>query len=197
MKTRLALLTRQDSGQSMVEFALVLPLVLMIALGVVEVGYVLLDQQVVTKLTREGSNLISRDTSLLDAAAAMRSMSSGPVDFNTSSKLIFSVVKKGATTGSSNYDQLVLYQRYEFGSFSAQSQLQTRGSGTFSGAPDFQAVNSDNDTGLQVTNLPANLVAARGGMIYVTEVFSRHPLITPFDRFGVTVPQTLYSIAYF
>ena len=197
MKRRLALLTRQDGGQSMVEFALVLPLALLIVLGVAEVGYVLLDQQVVTKLTREGSNLISRDTSLLDAAAAMRSMSSRPVDFNTSSKLIFSVIKKGATTGSTNYDQSVLYQRYEYGSFSASSQLQTRGSGTFSGAPDFQAVNSDNDSGLQVTNLPANLVAARGGMIYVTEVFSRHPLITPLDRLGVTVPQTLYSIAYF
>ena len=34
-------------------------------------------------------------------------------------------------------------------------------------------------------------------MLYVTEIYTRHPLITPFDRFGIPVPQTLYSIAYF
>ena len=59
-----------------------LPLVLVIVLGVVEIGYALLDQHVVTKLTREGSNLISRDTTLQDAATAMRDMSSRPVDFD-------------------------------------------------------------------------------------------------------------------
>ena len=36
-----------------------------------------------------------------------------------------------------------------------------------------------------------------GTFPYVTEVFQKHPLITPLDRFGVNVPTTLYSIAYF
>ena len=34
-------------------------------------------------------------------------------------------------------------------------------------------------------------------MIYVTEIYTKHVLLTPLDRFGITVPQTLYSIAYF
>ena len=50
----------------------------MLSLGVVEVGYALLDQHVVTKLTREGSNLISRDVTLQDAATAMQSMTTRP-----------------------------------------------------------------------------------------------------------------------
>ena len=54
-------------GQSLVEFAFLMPLILVVALGVIEFGYALLDQHVVTKLTREGSNLISRDTTLEDA----------------------------------------------------------------------------------------------------------------------------------
>ena len=54
-------------GQTLLEFALCLPLVLVLALGVIEVSYALLDQHVVTKLSREGANLISRDSSLLDA----------------------------------------------------------------------------------------------------------------------------------
>ena len=69
------------------------------------------------------------------------------------------------------------------------------GTGSFTG-PDYEAANSDTDTRLQVTNLPTGLVAS-GGMIYITEIFSTHTLITPFDRFGVVVPSVLYSIAYF
>jgi hypothetical protein len=197
MKTRQSLL-RGSSGQSIMEFAVILPLALVLVLGVIEVGYALVDQHLVTRLTREGSNLISRDTSLDDAATVMKTMSSPPVDFtNGTSKLIFSVIKRGGTTASANYDKLILYQRYEYGTLSASSKLQTRGAGSFAGAPDYEAANSDNNTGLQVTNVPANLVGVKGGMIYITEIYSRHALITPFDRFGVTVPQLLYSIAYF
>src|SRR5262245_17954788 len=92
-----------------------MPLILVVALGVIEFGYALLDQHVVTKLTREGSNLISRDTTIDDAVTAMRSMSTRPVDFDTRSRVIFSVLKKGSTTGTANYDQVILYQRAEYG----------------------------------------------------------------------------------
>jgi hypothetical protein len=34
-------------------------------------------------------------------------------------------------------------------------------------------------------------------MLYVTEIYTSHPLITPLDRLGITLPSTLYSIAYF
>jgi hypothetical protein len=185
-----------SSGQSIVEFALILPLLVLIVMGVAEFGFVLLDEHVVTRLSREGSNLISRDTSLLAAQTAVTSMSSPPVDFTNGSKLIFSVVKTGTTTGTANYGLLVLYQRYEFGNFTGTSAVTTAGSGSFGGAPDFQAANSDSDASLRVTSLPGNLVPL-GGMMYITEIFTRHNRITPLDRFGVLVPQTLYSIAYF
>jgi len=185
-------------GQSLIEFALVLPLALLIVLGVIEVGTVLLDEHVVTRLSREGSNLISRDTSLQTAAAVLASMSARPVDFSNGSKVIFSVIKRGATTGTANYDKLVLYQRAEFGTFSgpAPSRVQSPG-GAFSGPPDYIATNSDTDAGLRVTGVPANLVTVKGGMVYVTEIFTTRLRITPLDRFGVAVPETLYSIAYF
>jgi Flp pilus assembly protein TadG len=195
MKNRQSAWT-SSSGQSVVEFALVLPLLVLIVMGVAELGYALLDEHVVTRLSREGSNLISRDTSLLDAGTAVTSMSSPPVDFTNGSKLIFSVVKTGATTGTTNYGKLTLYQRYQFGSFTGTSQVTTVGTGSFGGAPDYIAANADGDANLQVTSLPASLVPI-GGMIYITEIFTRHNRITPLDHFGVLVPQTLYSIAYF
>jgi Flp pilus assembly protein TadG len=196
MATRLA---RSNSrGQSIVELALVLPFLVVLVLGITELGYALLDSHIVTKLTRESSNLISRDMSIQDAATAMTTMSSRPVNFaNGSSKIIFSVVRKVDTVGAANYGAPVLYQRYVYGSYSGTSALTTAGAGSFGGAPDYQAANSDSDTRLQVTNLPNAASMPLGGMTYITEIYTRHALITPLDRFGITVPQTLYSIAYF
>jgi hypothetical protein len=191
-------LIRNASGQGLLEFALILPILLALVLGVVEVSYALLDQHIVTKLTREGSNLISRDTSLDDAVKVMKSMSSGPVNFGPggTSNVIFSVIKKVATTGVANTGKEVLYQRLATGSLSNTSYLTTSGTGSFGSGPEYVAANSDTDTRLQVTNLPPNLVSP-GGMLYITEIYTKHPLITPFDKFGIAVPGTLYSIAYF
>jgi hypothetical protein len=188
-------------GQSLVEFAIVLPIVMVLALGVTEVSYALLDQHVVTKLTREGSNLISRDSSPFDAATALASMTTRPVNFATGAKVIFSVIKNVQTVGAPNVNKNILYQRYLYGGLSdpsAKSTLNTvtNVGGNLGSSPEFQAPNSDNDTGLQITNLPAGLVTA-GGMLYVTEIYSKHQLITPFDKLGIQVPPLLYSIAYF
>jgi hypothetical protein len=185
-------------GQSLVEFAMVLPLFLLLILGVIEVGYALLDQHIITKLTREGSNLISRDTTLQDAGTAMNSMANAPVDFSTNrSKLIFSVLLRVSNTGATNYNQIILFQRHQIGSLPSQSALITQGSGTFGLAPDYKALNPENDTSFRITNVPANLQVGLGGMVYVTEIYSQHDLITPFNRIGMTVPTRLYSVAYF
>lgn len=188
---------RRQSGQSLVEFSMVLPLLVVIVLGIAETGYALLEQHVVTKLSREGSNLISRDVTLQDATSAMKNMKTRPVDFDNGSRLIFSVVKKVATAGTPNFDKVILYQRYEYGTLSAASALKTKGSATFGGAPNYEAANSDTNTNLQLATVPASLVLASGGMAYVTEVYTKYNLITPLDRFGITLPTKLYSIAYF
>ena len=188
---------RNQRGQAMVELAICLPLVVLVLLGVVEVSYALLDQHVVTKMTREGSNLISRETSLADAVTALKSMSGRPVNFNSNSKVIFSVVRRGATTGTNNYNKDVLYQRYEYGAIAGTSQISTRGSGSYGTGPEYEATNADGDTNIQVTTLPSGIALSPGGTLYITEIFTTHELITPFDRFGVNVPKTLYSIAYF
>ena len=189
-------LVKSESGQGLLEFAVMLPIIMALVLGVVKVSYALFDQHVVTKLTREGSNMISRDTTIDDAVAVMRSMSTRPVNFPSRSKVIFSVIKKVGTLGTANYNAEVLYQRFAYGSLPNNSYLTTSGSGSFGGGPDYVAANSDSDTRLRVTNLPANLVSL-GGMLYITEIYTTHTLITPFDKFGITVPTTLYSIAYF
>jgi len=191
--------TRDDRsrGQSMVEFAIALPFLTLLALGLFELSSALLDQHVVTRLAREGSNLTSRDTTLADTVTALTGMTTRPVNFSDgTSTLILSVVKNVATTGSANYNKAILYQRYQYGTLSASSQLSTRGSGSFGGAPDYIANNSDNDTNLQLTNLPTGVLTL-GGFLYVTEIYSTHTMLTPLANFGISVPNHLYSIAYF
>ena len=186
-----------ERGQTMVEMAVVLPIIMMVSLGLVEVSYAVLHQHVISRITREGANLISRDVSLLDATSAIKSMSTTPVDFDNGSQLVLSVLKKGSTVGSANYDKVVLYQRYAIGTLGTASTLTTAGAGSFGGAPDFKAANSDTDASLRITNLPANVDITRGGLLYVAEVFTNHAPLTPLNKFGVTVPPTLRSIAFF
>jgi hypothetical protein len=184
-------------GQTLVEMAFVLPIIMMVSLGVVEVSYAVLHQHVISRISREGANLISRDVSLLDASNALKSMSTTPVDFTDGSELILSVLKKGSTVGTANYDHVVLYQRYSIGTLGATSTLQSAGGATFGPAPDFKAANSDTDTNLRITTLPATVDITRGGLLFVAEVFTSHAPLTPLDKFGVTIPPTLQSIAYF
>lgn len=187
-----------SDGQGLVEFAFALPLVTIISLGVIEASYALLDQNVVTRITREGSNLISRDVSLEDAATAIQQMATKPINFSSDTKAYFSVLKKGSTPGSANYDAIFMYARHSVGGLTGvSSKLTTRGTGSFRGAPDYQANSPDTDANLQISNIPTNVDIPRGGMLYVTEVFTKHSLLTPLDKFGITIPKTLYSIAYF
>jgi Flp pilus assembly protein TadG len=198
MRRRLLRRLRASEGQAVVETALIMPLVVVLVLGVVEFSYALLDAHVVTKATREGSNLISRNVSLQDAVTAMKNMSDRPLNFTDgSSKVIFSVLKRGATSGTTNFNQNILYQRLVSGTYAGTSKLTTRGAGSFGGAPDYQAANADTDANLQVTNVPAGLLVTTGGMIYVTEIYTAHTLLTPLANLGLSLPQTLYSIAYF
>jgi hypothetical protein len=186
-----------DRGQTLVEMAIVLPITMMVSLGVIEVSYAVLHQHVISRITREGANLISRDVTLLDASNAIKTMSTNPVDFTDGSQLVLSVLRKGNVVGTANFDRVVLYQRYSIGTLGAASILSTAGPGAFGGQPDFKAFNSDTDVNLRITNLPANVDISRGGLLFVAEVFTQHEPLTPLDKFGITIPPTLRSIAYF
>ena len=132
---RLREFVADSSGQSLLEGALVLPVLLVTCLGVVELGLAIQHQHIVTSLSREGSNLISRETTLEDAATTLSSMSGGTVDLGSNTRVIFTVLKRGGTVGTANEGRLVLYERYEYGSYSATSRLLTRGSPTLGHGP--------------------------------------------------------------
>lgn len=190
---------RADRGQSIVEFAVTLPLMLLVSLGVVETSNALMRQHVATKMAREGSNMISRNTELADAGNALRAMTQNPAEFSTKSLVIFSVLMRSQT--GSNNGQIVLYQRYQLGNGALGGSRLNGSCSTCTAANDYTAQNPNNTTSLRVTNAPPNIITVPGGMIYVTEVYQKFDTMTPIQGLGgimrIPLPQVLYSIAYF
>jgi TadE-like protein len=185
-----------QQGQSLMEFAMILPLMLLLVLGVIEVGYALFEAHILARLAREGSNLISRQTTLQEAQTSIVAAASHPVAFGAKGRLVFSVITTG--TGGANLNKAIISQRLALGSLSAPSKLGDPPASSYGPAPHYTAINSDNDAAIRVSGpLPNGLVLSAGQFVYLTEVYHRHDLITPFDRFGVTLPTNLYASAFF
>src|SRR5437762_13897752 len=92
---------RRESGQALCEFALTLPILMALVLGVIELGYALFQTQLITSMSREGSNLISRQVTIGDAEAALETMSP-LVRLDTNRAPSWPVVKLGVG-GASKY----------------------------------------------------------------------------------------------
>ena len=183
-------------GQTLVEFSMVLPLLLLLVLGVIEVGYALYENHQIIKLAREGSNLISRQSTLQEAETALLAATTPPITFNQDGKLILSVVRLG--TGGGNLNRPIIAQRRVIGTLSAGSVLGDPDPSAYNGAPNYVAQNADNDTRIRIAGaLPNGLTLVAGQSVYVTEVYTHHNLITPFERFGARLPSNLYASAYF
>ena len=182
---------RSESGQALFEFGISMPILIALVLGVIEVGYALLQTLLITGMAREGSNLISRQVSIGDAETALQAMS-GAVRFDTDSAGILSVVKLGMS--GANKDQPIIAQRHSFGSFTGTSVLGDPPQTSYDTAPYYNALDADNDGSIVVSgNLPNGLTLTAGESVYVTEIFTRRTPIIPF----IPLPDTLYASAFF
>ena len=183
-------------GQSLVEFAMVLPLMLTLALGIMEVGYALYENHLIISMAREGSNLISRQTTLSEAEAAIVAASAGPVNLSNDGKLIFSVVRLGSS--GANLDKPIITQRHTVGMINGSSVLGDPPSSSYNSGPNYTAKNPDNDISVRVNGpLPNGLTLTAGQSFYITEIYTKHDAITPFEKLGIALPTQLYASAYF
>src|ERR1017187_2500492 len=62
-------LIANDSGQAIMEFGLIVPLLLIFMCAAIDFGRALNTMQVIAQLTRQGSNLASRDDTCSDGAS--------------------------------------------------------------------------------------------------------------------------------
>ena len=183
-------------GQSLVEFALVTPFLLLLVLGVIEFGYALYEGHNVAKLAREGANMISRRTSLEDALNVLMEAANGPpVELAAGGRLMLSVVE---ANGSGEY---IMTNRISVGSLSvieAPSAFLDPPSSEYGSAPDYEAYDIDSAAIKIFGDLPNGLTLDPGEVIYVSEVYTEHTFLTPFEAFwGETFPNTLYASAIY
>jgi Flp pilus assembly protein TadG len=148
---------------------------MVLAFGLIDFSRAIYQKQVMTNLTREGSNLAARNTPLSEAVNAVV-RGAAPLNLTTSGRVILTSVEN--VNGTCR-----LKQQVTFGGIVASSKLGTR----------------END---KVTAIPCSdstdSIPQPGQTVYVTEVYYRYEAITPLARIiRVAVPSPLYDVAIF
>jgi hypothetical protein len=156
-------------GQALVEFVLVLPILLFLALGVIEFARALDVTHSMTSLSREGANLAARGTPL-DTVA------------NT-------VITNGTDIGLPGAGGVIATEvEIQSGWPIVQAQAYSAGFARPS------AMGGVGDTAFVLNSLGL----LEGRRHYVVEIFYRHRSITPLrGLFGLAVRDTLYDRAVF
>jgi Flp pilus assembly protein TadG len=165
-------LVAAHSGQAMIEFAVIVPLMLVLMFALVDFGRALTSMQAMIGLSREGSNLASRGETLPQSAAAVMA-GDAPLDLSGSGEVI--------VTSVTNINQVpTITGQASKGGISRSSKI-GHGLGTVAKVPSAAA------TMLQP-----------GQTIFVTEVFYSYQPVTPIGHvLKVVMPATLYEAAYF
>jgi Flp pilus assembly protein TadG len=174
-------------GQSTIEFAFTLPLLLLLALGVFEFGRAIQAKNIITNMSREGTNLTSRSTT--DPKDIMTALADTAQPLDMQSYGIMYITKM---TGLSDGRIKVVEQyRWPSGRGTPPSKVATCGSwssGTCTPSP---------SSVLEVTYATLHLNIndlADGQVAYATEVFYNYPVI--FRNIIKYSPQ-IYSITVF
>lgn len=89
----------ETRGQSLVEMALLLPLLLLLALGIFDFSRAIQANNIIANLSREGANLISRTSNSADDIMASLAATAQPLAMGKNGKMYVTEVKKveGAT----------------------------------------------------------------------------------------------------
>jgi Flp pilus assembly protein TadG len=163
---------RHRAGTALVELVFVVFILAALVFGLIDFCRVISTRQVMMNLTREGSNLASRQTSLSNTVAALVA-SASPLDIATKGRVIITAVRKINNVNTIT-DQL------SQGGITATSRIGT-------------GVNEPATMPATPTPLPP-----LNQTIYVTEVFYSYKPITPIGRMlQLALPSQLYDVAFF
>lgn len=186
----------RERGQAILELLPVVALMLTLTFGVIDFGRLIWQQEVITALTREGSDVASRITGTdtngaLTAGGAAVIGDGASLNLTTNGKVILTAV---TNEGTSTAPLFVMTGQYFTGSLSATSKI-----GTYT-SPENGGTTASNTVTLAADSLPGVTVAIPtvGTTTYITEVYDSFSPITPLGAFvTLTLPSQLYDVAYY
>jgi len=187
---------RRSRGQALAEFGITISLLMVVLLGIFQVSYLIYQQYVALNLAREGANLILRQSTFDDAAAAMTQTDP---QFDANTRLILSVVELGGPGPNNNMP--IITHRHAWGMPTGASVLGDPPSGSYlTGDQDYNKIHNYVakdpvlDTNIQAT-LRNGLQINQGQSVYVAEIYRKRRDIVPLA--GTQLPDSLYSVTYF
>ncbi|SEB79890.1 TadE/TadG family type IV pilus assembly protein [Paenibacillus sp. GP183] len=89
MLRKIRTMVRQNRGQSVVEFALILPIFLLLLVGMLEFGRILYWQTIVNEAAREAARVVALTGDRTQAAPAIVNFGTFPAPTVTPSRLVF------------------------------------------------------------------------------------------------------------
>lgn len=185
-------LNRDKSGQALLEFAFVLPMLCIFLLGVVDYGRAIYESEVIMNLAGEGSSIASRSnvgnlaTDLQNAANTV--MADSDLSMKTYGCTIITSVTVVSGTATIT-----------------QQQQPTSPTCTITVSSRIGCYPSGGTCKNNNATIPSSIVTAlsaepSGSTVYVTEVFYTYFYVTPVGTFlhGTgALPSDLYTVAYF
>jgi Flp pilus assembly protein TadG len=170
---------RDRSGQAFVEFVFEVMILAVLLFGLIDVSRFLTTRQTLINVSREGSNLSLRQTSLSNAVAAVIASASPLTIGNTGSgpkgRVIITEV-----TSINNVNRIT--DQYAQGGLTTVSSKFGTGINTHA-----------NMQQAGVTGIPLP-----GDKVYITEVYYTFQPITPIGKLvNIALPTQFYDVAYF
>jgi Flp pilus assembly protein TadG len=90
-------LASQERAVAFSEFAILLPILLVVFVAIVDIGRIVYFQQVVTNLSREAANIVSRGASTAEAFASIET-ADAPLDVTSAGRVIISTIRRRSPT---------------------------------------------------------------------------------------------------
>lgn len=188
-------LRRDKSGQALLEFAFVLPMLCIFVLGVVDYGRAIFDSEVILNLAGEGSSVASRSNlGSLQAnlqGAANIVMADSDLHMSTKGCAIITSVQETSTTPPT----YTITQQQQPNNPSCGITVTSRiGCYSTTGGCNNNKATIPTSVQTALAGEPA------GSTVYVTEVFYSYAYATPIGAFlhnGGVLPSDLYAVAYY